>query len=69
MKSTLLLLDITKINHVMLQYNREYGPIDKTLDILKVGSEGKYLDVLEIFYIYKAEKCSSGTKSKLMNPM
>jgi len=40
-----------------LQQNHEYDPIDKTVDVLKVASKGKYLDVLERLYIYKTDKC------------
>jgi hypothetical protein len=34
----------------------EYGLIDETLDVLKVESKGKYLDVLKRLYIYKTAK-------------
>jgi hypothetical protein len=41
----------------ILQQNHKYGPIDKTMDILRVASKSKYLDVLERLYIYKTAKC------------
>jgi hypothetical protein len=41
----------------ILQHDHEYGPIDKTLEILKIVNKGKYLDVLERFHIYRASKC------------
>jgi hypothetical protein len=41
----------------ILQQNHKYGPTDKTMDILRVASKGKYLDVLERLYIYKTAKC------------
>jgi hypothetical protein len=36
----------------IFQENREYGPIGKTMEILKVANKGKYLDIWERFYIY-----------------
>jgi hypothetical protein len=40
----------------MLQFLHEYGTIENTLDVLKVVNKGELLDVLERFYIYKANK-------------
>jgi hypothetical protein len=40
----------------MLQFSHEYGTIENTLEILKVVNKGKLLDVLERFYIYKANR-------------
>jgi hypothetical protein len=40
----------------ILQENHEYGPIDKIMNILKLQSKGKHLDVYERFHIYKANK-------------
>jgi hypothetical protein len=39
-----------------LQFSHEYGTIENTLEILKVVNKGKLLDVLERFYIYKANR-------------
>jgi hypothetical protein len=36
----------------ILQENHENGPMDKTMEILKVANKGKYLDIWEILYIY-----------------
>jgi hypothetical protein len=36
----------------IFQENREYGPLGKTMEILKVANKEKYLDIWEIFYIY-----------------
>jgi hypothetical protein len=42
----------------ILRQNHKYGPIDKTVDILRVASKSKYLDVLgRLLYIYKTAKC------------
>jgi hypothetical protein len=46
----------------MLQFSHEYGTIENTLEILKVVNKGKLLDVLERFYIYKANR-----KKQIMN--
>jgi hypothetical protein len=36
-----------------LEENHEYGPIDKTMEILKVANKiFRYLDIWERFYIY-----------------
>jgi hypothetical protein len=35
----------------ILQENHEHGPIDKTIEILIVANKGKYLDILERFYL------------------
>jgi hypothetical protein len=43
----------------VLQENQEYGPIDKIMNILKLQSKGKHLDVYEQFYIYEANKQKS----------
>jgi hypothetical protein len=40
----------------ILQENHECGPIDKIMNILKLQSKVKHLDVYEIFHIYKANK-------------
>jgi hypothetical protein len=40
----------------MLQLSHEYGTIENTLKILKVVNKAKLLDVLERFYIYKANR-------------
>jgi hypothetical protein len=40
----------------MLQFSHEYGTIENTMDVLKVENKGKLLDVLERFYIYKANR-------------
>jgi hypothetical protein len=35
----------------ILQENHEYGPIDKTMEILKVANKGKHLGIWERYYI------------------
>jgi hypothetical protein len=40
----------------ILQKNHEYGPVNKIMNILKLQSKGKHLDVYERFYIYKTNK-------------
>jgi hypothetical protein len=44
--------DESKYSVHVLQENHEYGPTDKTMEILKVANKGKYLDIWERFYIY-----------------
>jgi hypothetical protein len=48
--------DKSKYASHILKENHEYGPIDKTMDVLKVTDKGKQLDVYERFYIYKEAK-------------
>jgi hypothetical protein len=48
--------DKSKYAVYILQENHEYGPIDKTMEILKVANKGKYLDIWERFYIYKTSR-------------
>jgi hypothetical protein len=40
----------------ILNHNHEYGTIEKNMDTKRTASEGKNLDILERFYIYKARK-------------
>jgi hypothetical protein len=40
----------------ILQEIHDYGPIDKTMEILKVANKGKYLDIWEKFYIYETSR-------------
>jgi ABC-type microcin C transport system permease subunit YejB len=39
-----------------LTHSHEYGTIENTLEVLKIVQKGKLLDVIERFYIYKANK-------------
>jgi hypothetical protein len=40
----------------ILQCNQDYGPTENSRDVLKMAQEGKFLDVLQRIYIYKAAK-------------
>jgi hypothetical protein len=38
------------------QYRHSYDTIENTMDIIRIGQKGKYLNTLEKYYIYKISK-------------
>jgi hypothetical protein len=43
----------------ILNHNHEYGIIENTMDLIRIASKGKNLNILERFYIYKDRKAKS----------